>query len=689
MKYTGREVYRVLSSNSRGQVTDFDINSGGVRISNGYDSATGRLLSQKADNSASATTVQQMAYGWDAVGNLVSRNNQRTGKKESFCYDNLNRLLQVNANTTSTSSCNSDATDTQYQYDSIGNILSKDGAAYLYESAKPHAVTKAAGVDYAYNDSNGNLTSDGTGRTFTYTTFDKPSLITNTQSGDSTAFTYGPDRARYQRVDTRSDGEVVTTLYLGGVERIHYQSEGSYHWKRYLPGGAVFTYETNGAYEQQSLTERYLLTDHIGSTDVVLDENGSVLESQSMAFDPWGKRRDSDWDSLEISDLIGSNYQLMDSLNEITTHGFTGHEMVDALGIIHMNGRIYDPNLGRFLQADPMIDGVEDTQGYNRYSYVKGNPLTVVDPTGYYGINDFFDDANEILDDALGGLGISFQVGVTYGATGTGVDISGGNFWSQLGTAGAAAPEGAVGGAFGDDEEDSSFLDDIAITLGPFDQSEFEGPFSPEVTKHLVGDSDSKQPDTEGSFGAFALGAVRMFMLDTLVSAHSYMTGMTPEQIGDPMGLRPSGGAQVAGAEMYEDNALIINSAMLLVPGRNALSARQLTTRTLTTVENRGAFGHKANIGLKKQLKSEEQLADIYNGGGIPTHGADSPRQLDVAERLVRMYGGNAGDWQKVSSDAYHAVDGGHVEIHAYRNIETGLVVEPKSIAFPQEKGSQ
>ncbi|WP_444894462.1 RHS repeat-associated core domain-containing protein [Microbulbifer sp. TRSA001] len=469
---TGREVYRVLSSNSRGQVTDFDINSGGVRISNGYDSATGRLLSQKADNSASATTVQQMAYGWDAVGNLVSRNNQRTGKKESFCYDNLNRLLQVNANTTSTSSCNPNATGTQYQYDSIGNILSKDGAAYLYESAKPHAVTKAAGVDYAYNDSNGNLTSDSTGRAFTYTTFDKPSLITNTQSGDSTTFTYGPDRARYQRVDTRSDGEVVTTLYLGGVERIHYQSEGSYHWKRYLPGGAVFTYETNGAYEQQSLTERYLLTDHIGSTDVVLDENGNVLESQSMAFDPWGKRRDSDWDSLEISDLIGSSYQLMDSLNEVTTHGFTGHEMVDALGIIHMNGRIYDPNLGRFLQADPMIDGVEDTQGYNRYSYVKGNPLTLTDPTGYYSWGDFKKDTKEVWDSITRrGVQVGTDSNGNYSfSIGQNPDHAG--FWAPQGAGGAQAPEGASSATFARDNNDSvEFYEYSAQGRGGFDST--------------------------------------------------------------------------------------------------------------------------------------------------------------------------------------------------------------------------
>ena len=48
-----------------------------------------------------------------------------------------------------------------------------------------------------------------------------------------------------------------------------------------------------------------------------------------------------------------------------------------------MNGRIFDPVLARFLSADPNIDGVSDSQGYNRYSYVLNNPLNATDPTGY------------------------------------------------------------------------------------------------------------------------------------------------------------------------------------------------------------------------------------------------------------------------------------------------------------------
>lgn len=57
--------------------------------------------------------------------------------------------------------------------------------------------------------------------------------------------------------------------------------------------------------------------------------------------------------------------------------------MLDAVGLIHMNGRVYDPTIGRFLSADPFIQAPNNLQSYNRYSYVINNPLRYTDPSGY------------------------------------------------------------------------------------------------------------------------------------------------------------------------------------------------------------------------------------------------------------------------------------------------------------------
>ncbi len=63
--------------------------------------------------------------------------------------------------------------------------------------------------------------------------------------------------------------------------------------------------------------------------------------------------------------------------------GFTGHEHLAELGLVHMNGRIYDPHLGRFLQADPIIQAPQNAQSHNRYAYVMNSPLSYSDPSGF------------------------------------------------------------------------------------------------------------------------------------------------------------------------------------------------------------------------------------------------------------------------------------------------------------------
>ncbi len=56
-----------------------------------------------------------------------------------------------------------------------------------------------------------------------------------------------------------------------------------------------------------------------------------------------------------------------------------------------MNGRVYDPRLGRFLQADPYVQYVDDTQSFNRYSYVFNNPLNATDPSGFLSFSGLVD----------------------------------------------------------------------------------------------------------------------------------------------------------------------------------------------------------------------------------------------------------------------------------------------------------
>ncbi|MFP4017498.1 MAG: RHS repeat-associated core domain-containing protein, partial [Halanaerobiales bacterium] len=91
----------------------------------------------------------------------------------------------------------------------------------------------------------------------------------------------------------------------------------------------------------------------------------------STNFDAWGRRRNpADWSFTNVS----ATYMF--------DRGFTGHEHLDEFGLINMNGRVYDPLLGRFLSPDNYIQVPDYTQSLNRYSYALNNPLVYTDPSG-------------------------------------------------------------------------------------------------------------------------------------------------------------------------------------------------------------------------------------------------------------------------------------------------------------------
>ncbi len=116
---------------------------------------------------------------------------------------------------------------------------------------------------------------------------------------------------------------------------------------------------------------RYFHQDNLGSLAAITDEAGNVVER--LAYDPWGRRRNANGTQDASCTLIG----------QTTERGYTLHEHLDDVGIIHMNGRLYDPMLGRMMSADPYIQAPGNLQSYNRYSYVMNNPMVFTDPSGY------------------------------------------------------------------------------------------------------------------------------------------------------------------------------------------------------------------------------------------------------------------------------------------------------------------
>ena len=111
----------------------------------------------------------------------------------------------------------------------------------------------------------------------------------------------------------------------------------------------------------------YTITDHQGSL-AAYRSSGTWTR---LSYDAWGRRRNAE----------DGSYGNVPAL--ATDRGYTGHEHLDEFGLINMNGRMYDPMLGRMLSPDIVVQQTDYTQSYNRYSYCFNNPLRFTDPSGY------------------------------------------------------------------------------------------------------------------------------------------------------------------------------------------------------------------------------------------------------------------------------------------------------------------
>ena len=337
-----------------------------------YNQATGTL--DRIATGLLWENLRELDYQYDPHSNVIRRSDRTNDIEETFQYDRLDRLslARVSSHTDPTEAYNHSTT---YRYDLSGNITHKsDLGSYQYDQPYRLASAGSRHPNYRY-DANGNVTSGG-GRRLTWSSFNKPTRMS--QGGATTSFSYGPERHRYRRID-QLEGQTTSRLYLG--KRYEQISTGDRTTHKYFiyagdQLAAIHFDEVDHRGDQSDYQTRYLHTDALGSVDLITDGAGGVVDK--LSFDPSGQRRTATWRSVQQRLGQASLAPLL------TNRGFTGHEHVDALGIIHMNGRIYDPELGRFLSADPTMQHPYSTQGQNRYAYVQNNPLKYTDPSGYF-----------------------------------------------------------------------------------------------------------------------------------------------------------------------------------------------------------------------------------------------------------------------------------------------------------------
>lgn len=329
----------------------------------GYDPATGRPDGHLLIDSR-GRAIQDAGWDWAGPMRLALRSDRLSGQTETFTHDDHDRLTGVALGS---------GLQSALRWRADGNLAWRSdlcpGLAdcLTYDPARDQQLVAAAARRFAY-DPNGNLVQRD-GRAVLWWSSNLPrSIVTATGRSD---FWYAPDGARWKQVTV--EGETAeTTIYLGGLlEKV--VRGGKTTWRHRIPtptGVAGVHLRHADGRAPESLV---LLRDPLGSV-VGLVNLASGSQVASLGYDPWGRRV-----GLDGAPLSG---QHLATVRAITPVGFGGHEQLDAAGLLHLNGRVYEPGLGRFLSADPVVNDPYDPRELQRYGYAWGNPLAVTDPAG-------------------------------------------------------------------------------------------------------------------------------------------------------------------------------------------------------------------------------------------------------------------------------------------------------------------
>jgi len=336
--------------NAAGQITKISYGNG-VVTQNFYNSMFRLTRIYTVDPQGAA--LQDLSYSYDSAGNIKSIADAVHSADQTFKYDHLNRLTQAVA---------PESYGTKnYAYNEIGNIMAKDGRTYIYGEgpAGPHAVTRVEGgssptMMYTYDANGSMLTKQEQGGSLTEYRYDIENRLLDVKKDGVfvSEFKYDGDGGRTRKITAIEDIRFVGSLYEEANNRASsYVFLGSTRIAQ-ITDGQVF----------------YYLTDHLGGTNVLMDSQG--VKKQILEYLPYGKiTRDEKFGTTAEQDAW---------------YHFTSQYHDEESELYFFNARYYDPELGRFISPDEIIQDPTDSSTLNRYSYVSNNPVNHIDPTGHF-----------------------------------------------------------------------------------------------------------------------------------------------------------------------------------------------------------------------------------------------------------------------------------------------------------------
>ena len=369
-------------------------------------------------------------YEYDGCNNLTSKIDNIRGNEEYYGYDALNRLTMA-----TTEANGKSARIINVEYDAGGNIISKSNVGNIEYKDGTNRLAMIEGYKIPEWES------------IKYTSFNKIKEVIATRNNGIRdirfvyMMAYGPDKTRCMQGLYPQGGSGTNYNYKYYVGNIYDEAHNNGKVLKqdyiYANGNLVAIHQTNQGNEKML----YVHLDNLGSIWAYTDENGEITEE--LNYDPWGRKRNPEtWDYY-------TGYKHLTS----SDRGFGGHEQMDFMDMVNMDGRMYDPYLGRFLSPDPYVQAPDNTQSLNRYAYCLNNPLSYTDPTGYSWIGNFISAAIGIaVSIETGGFGGTF-LGVMASAACGGASsafvssmMNGNNLWTATKSTFVGGCWGAVGG---------------------------------------------------------------------------------------------------------------------------------------------------------------------------------------------------------------------------------------------------
>ncbi|OLC55748.1 MAG: hypothetical protein AUH92_01510 [Acidobacteria bacterium 13_1_40CM_4_69_4] len=321
-----------LAYNERGQVTAITLKNGG-RISTEYEAATGRPLRLHALGPGGDSLLDDN-YGYlddDLIARIDDRHDQAQPSAQVFTYDGRHRLTRAVG----------PYSDLAYLYDDAGGPLFKEGVGFFYDDPlHPEWATRSSAGQAISYDASGNVVavrSASSDRTMTYDATGRLSRLVDGITGLAVSETYDASGRRVREV-TDAPGQPRSVL-LTPMPQIEVR-DGTVTLSYFAGGRPIAMVEASGR-------TLYPITDHLGSTRAVIDDQGHLVARYT--YRPFG-RRATEKDDAAVTRL------------------FTGAPANRASNLLLMGSRHYDPELGRFLEPDMVVPDAADPLALNRYA---------------------------------------------------------------------------------------------------------------------------------------------------------------------------------------------------------------------------------------------------------------------------------------------------------------------------------